>query len=492
MEKYIILFNPAPRSGFQAHRRVELPLSLLCTATRLDLQGYEIRIVDQFADPLWESKLTDALKRKPICFGVTSMTGPQILRALEASHRFKEVYPDVPVVWGGIHASLLPEQTLRNPDIDIVVVGEGEETFEDLTKAIESGRAFNTVSGIYYKDDGAIRCSTSRNFIHLDSEPPVSYQLVDINLYRRKLFGVDHITFNSSRGCTFRCSFCWDPVMHQRKWRAMQPRTVIDQLKRIIRDYDIRGFLFTDDHFFIDMHRAHGILEEIVRADLDIMISKLQIRADTICRMDREFLQLLVRAGVKRMTVGVESGSQRVLDLIKKDVSVEEVIQANQKLAEFPIVPLYLFMMGLPTETPDELKQSIVLAQRLLNDNPRAVKTFNIYTPYPGTELYDVALSLGLKAPDQLEDWSRFNFRNVPKESAWISPETKSLVENLDLPLMFLGEHFTDSYRKTNSIISALGKLYSPVALYRVKNMDVRFPLESKIVKSLGLFARQD
>ena len=490
--KYVILFNPAPRSGFQAHRRVELPLSLLCPATRLDLQGYKIRIIDQFGNPRWEEEMRDALKTKPICFGVTSMTGPQLLRATEASRRFKELYPDTPVVWGGIHASLLPQQTVENPNIDVVVVGEGEETFEDLVHAIESNQPLHTVAGIYYKENGKVKCSASRGFINLDAEPPLSYHLLDINLYRRKLFGIDHITFNSSRGCTFRCSFCWDPVMHQRKWRAMQPATVLDQLKRVIRDYDIRGFLFSDDHFFIDMKRAYGILEQIVRADLNITISKLQIRADTICRMDRDFLDLVVRAGVKRMTVGVESGNQRILDLIKKDVLVEEVIEANRKLAEFPIVPLYLFMMGLPTETPTEFQQSIQLAERLLKENPRAVKTFNIYTPYPGTELYDLTLQLGLKQPERLEDWARFNFRNIPKESAWITKETKQLVENLDLPLMFLGQHFTDSYRNTNPIISALGKLYSPVARYRVDNMDVRLPLESKIVKALGLFGRQD
>ena len=491
-EKYVVLFNPAPRSGFQAHRRVELPLSLICPATRLDLQGYTVRIIDQFGNPNWEQELQAALSRKPICFGVTSMTGPQLLRAVEASKRFKELYPDRPVVWGGIHASLLPQQTVENPWIDIVVVGEGEETFEDLVHAIESNTPLHQIPGIYFKENGKLQWSPPRGFINLDAEPPLSYHLVDINLYRRNLFGVDHITFNSSRGCTFRCSFCWDPVMHQRKWRAMQPGTVLEQLKRAIKDYNIRGFLFSDDHFFIDMKRAYGILEEIVRADLNIMISKLQIRADTICKMDRDFLDLLVRAGVKRLTVGVESGNQRILDLIKKDVTVEEVIEANAKLAPYPIVPLYLFMMGLPTETPDEFYQSIQLAERLLKENPQAVKTFNIYTPYPGTELYDLALQLGLKQPERLEDWAKFNFRNVPKESAWMNSETRKLVENLDLPLMFLGNHFTESYRKTNPIITALGKLYSPVARYRVDNLDVRLPLESRIVKALGLFARQD
>jgi anaerobic magnesium-protoporphyrin IX monomethyl ester cyclase len=488
----VVLFNPAPRSGFQAHRRVELPLSVLCPATPLDRQGYDVVIVDQFADPHWEQAFEEAMAQRPICLGVTCMTGPQILRAVEISRRAKARYPDLPVVWGGIHASLMPEQTLRHPDIDVVVVGEGEATFAQLVKVLQAGGSPAEVAGIFYKDGGKVRATPGRPFVDIDKEPPLSYHLLDVERYRRKLFGVDHLTFNSSRGCTFRCAFCWDPVMHKREWRAMQPETVLDHLKRIIRDYGVRGFLFSDDHFFIDMKRARGIIEGIVRADLGITISKLQIRADTICRMDTEFLDLMVRAGVKRFTVGIESGNQRVLDLIKKDMTVAQAIEANRKLAPYPIVPLYLFMMGMPTETPDELRQSIELADRLIAENPKAVKTFNIYTPYPGTDLYGVALQRGLKVPERLEDWARFNFRHVDRDAAWIEPETRRLVENLDFPLMFLGEQFTNPYRGTNRVVVSLGRLYAPVARYRVRRMDVRFPIESKLARSLGLFARQD
>jgi radical SAM superfamily enzyme YgiQ (UPF0313 family) len=487
----ILLFNPAPRRGFQAHRRIELPLSLISPATPLDRVGYKVKIVDQFANPHWETEFQEALRSKPICFGVTSMTGPQILRALEASKEFKSRYPDVPVVWGGIHASLMPHQTLANPNIDIIVSGEGEETFTELVRAIQDGTDLAQVEGIHYKRGDEIESTPRRPFVDLNTQPPLSYHLVDVDLYRRNLFGVDHLTFNSSRGCTFGCKFCWDPVIHRRSWRAMEPETVMDQLRRIIKDYGIRGFLFSDDHFFINMKRARGVIEEIVRADLGIVISKLQLRADTICRMDTEFLDLMVRAGVKRFTVGVESGSQRVLDLIKKDVTVEEVIEANRKLAPYPIVPLYLFMMGMPTETPEELRLSIELADQLTTENPKAGKTFNIYTPFPGTDLYQFAVEKGLKPPQKLEDWARFNFRNVQKESPWIHPQTKRLIENLDFPLMFLGRNFTDPIRRTNPIVVSLAKLYQPVARYRVRNMNAAFPIESKLVKALGLFGRQ-
>jgi len=273
----------------------------------------------------------------------------------------------------------------------------------------------------------------------------------------------------------------------------MKAETVLDQIKRIIRNYNIRGFLFTDDNFFLDMKRAYEILEGIVRANLNISLGKLQMRADAICEMDRDFLELLVKAGAKRIHVGVESGSQRILDLIKKGETVEKVIEANRKLGRYPIVPLYLFMMGLPTETPENFAQSIRLAVQLTDENPRAVKTFNIYTPYPGTELYDHVVQLGLKEPERLEDWHRFNFRNISGRAGWVSPKLKRLIEGLDFPLMFLGKgHFVTPYKKTNPLVVALARLYYPIARHRVTNLDARFPIESKLVKALGLFGRQD
>ena len=359
--------------------------------------------------------------------------------------------------------------------------------------ALETGGPLSEVPGLCYKENGKVRSTGVRPFVNLNEQPPLSYHLINLDHYRRRLFGIDHISFNSSRGCTFRCSFCWDPVMHKRKWRAMTPETVLDQLSRIIRDYNVRGFLFTDDHFFIDLDRAYRIVEGIVRSGLDISISKLQIRSDLIKKLDRDFLNLMVRAGVKRVSVGVESGSQRILDLIKKDLAVETIIEANLKLIPYPIVPVYLFMMGLPTETPEDFARSVRLAIRLTDENPRAVKTFNIYTPYPGTELYELTVQLGLREPGRLEDWARFNFRNIPDESGWISPEMKRLVRALDFPLMFLGKgHFVTPYKKTNPLVVAMARMYYPIARYRVEHLDARFPVETKIVNALGLFGRQD
>lgn len=486
----VILFNPAPRKGFQAHRRVELPLNLLHTATPLVHAGYRVKVIDQFADPGWERRLRDAVMDEPVCFGVSCMTGPQIIRALETCKELKKHCPDVPTVWGGVHPSILPEQTLENPYVDIVVIGEGEATLLELVKAFVNGDSLRTVAGIAYRENGDYTFTGVRPFVDPDVQPPLAYDLVDIDLYRRRIFGSDHVSFNSSRGCSYRCGFCYDSVVHKRVWRAMQPETVVAHLERVIRDYDIHGFNFTDDNLFINLSHAYKLMEQIVRKDLRIKIGKLHIRIDSILKMDDDFFKLLNRAGVERFTIGVESGSQRVLDLIKKSLTVEQVLEASRKLAGTSILPHYLFMMGLPTETPEELGQSIRLSEQLLRENPRAAKSFNIYMPYPGTELYRFAVELGLKEPKRLEDWSPLNYRYVPKESPWIVPGTKKLLSALDLPLMFMGTNF--SYKKTHPIVRGLAKLYYPLARYRIEHLNAHFPIETKLVKGLGLFGRQD
>jgi histone acetyltransferase (RNA polymerase elongator complex component) len=182
-----------------------------------------------------------------------------------------------------------------------------------------------------------------------------------------------------------------------------------------------------------------------------------------------------------------------MLDFIKKDTTVEQIIEANQRLKPYPIVPVYLFMMALPGETPEQFAESVKLAVRLTDENPRAVKTFNIYTPYPGTELYDVAVQQGLQPPQRLEDWAAFNFRNVCQSAPWVHPRTRRLAEGLDFPLMFLGKgHFVTPYKRTNPLAVALARMYYPLARHRVTNLDVRFPIETKLAKGLGIFGRQD
>ena len=176
----IVLFNPAPRSGWQVQRRIELPLGLLWVATPLDGPGWDVCIVEEYGNRRWRTELVEALRGECVCFGVTSMTGPQLLHAVRACQVVRQQRPGLPIVWGGIHASLLPEQTLRSGWADVVVVGEGEETFprSRRTRWRPDGRS-DSVAGIAYLDDGRLpgRRRLGPTSIS-NAQPPLSYRLI--------------------------------------------------------------------------------------------------------------------------------------------------------------------------------------------------------------------------------------------------------------------------------------------------------------------------
>jgi len=489
----IVLFQPLPFGGLYQYRVTQLPLGLLCCATALEHAGYRVTIIDQSVEPHWKQKLFSALADKPLCFGVTCMTGPQIRYALSVCKIVKDKYPHMPIIWGGVHASLIPEQTLENSVVDIVVVGEGEDTLPELVEAIKTKSPLKEVKGIAFHQDGQYVFTGLRPFVDLDAQPPLALHLVDINRYREHMLGIDHVQVHCSRGCTFECAFCWDPIFYKKQFRKMNPSIVLEIIHHIVREYGIRGFLFNDDNFFLDLVWAHSVLEGIVRSDLDLSLGKFFIRADRLCKMDNDFLKLLVRAGVKRLVMGVESGSQRINDLLKKRITLDQVIEANRNLIPYPIRPAYMFMMGIPTETPEEVAQSIHFAGRLIKENPKATRTFNLYMPYPGTELFKIAVQHGLREPKALSEWGQFNYHKVFKESPWLLPETEKLVEVMNYALMCSKhDNAFGGFKRQDAGSILFTKLYSPLARYRVRNMDVRSPFEVKLIRAVRFCLGQD
>ncbi|MCK5795117.1 MAG: B12-binding domain-containing radical SAM protein, partial [Anaerolineales bacterium] len=282
-----------------------------------------------------------------------------------------------------------------------------------------------------------------------------------------------------SRGCIYDCAYCWDPVFHKRKYRAMDPDNVLDLMKIVAKAYGKRGFIFGDDNFFIDLDWAYSILDRIACTDLNLHIGKIFIRADTLCGLDRDFLDVMVKAGVKRFVIGAESGSPRILRMIKKRITVEEIIEANLKVKPYNIRPQFVFMMGLPTETPKDVGKSIKLADRLISENSAATRSFNLYTPFPGTELYNMIVEKGYKEPERLEDWAGTGYRNISKETPWLPLETRKLVSVLNYALMSnRNDGCLGNVKKADPLAVWLSRIYGPLARWRVKTLNSRFAFE--------------
>ena len=443
-------------------------------------------------EPDWRSALIRELEQDPLCVGVSSMTGPQIRFALEVS-RIARRYGSAPVVWGGVHPSLLPEQTLENENIDMVVQGEGEETFLELVQALEGKRPLGSVRGIWYKEGADVKSTGTRPFVDLNRLPPLAFDLLDMDKYRRVMFGVPHQNFFTSRGCPCQCTFCYNTAFNRKRWRAMDPDLAVERIRQFVRTHSVKGLIINESNFFVDMDRGRRILKGIIEEGLDIVISKVNIDMNNLFKMSLDDFDLLHRAGCRRLPIAIESGSEKIRRLLRKPVDVDRVLEINRHFNRTQIVPNFLFMIGFPTETEEDLAESVSLAFRLVEENPRAGIYFNNYTPYPGTELFDVAVEHGLKVPQRLEEWVAFNYRNLIQNGPWLSREMRKIVKMVDFCSFFIGNRpLLRPTEETSRIATRLGRLYAPLARKRAKHLFYRFPVEIALAKALRIYGKQE
>ena len=415
MKRKIYLVYPHEKTHF-----VRLSLSLLSIASTLEPAGYDVKIIDmRFQDHL-KVNFSDAL-----FVGLTSFTGSNLKSGLEFSRYIKKKYPKVPIVWGGVHASILSIQTIRNENIDIIVRGEGDVTVVELADALSKGKPLNKINGLTFKDkDGKIVNTPEREFIDMNKLPKPAYHLVDLTKAETTL---GHFPYNGSRGCPHRCKFCFNVNFHKRKWRGVTAERTLDDIEDIIRVSGTKGIEFTEDNFFTNKERIRQIAQGLIDR-------KIKITWGAACRMDYfakyeiEFLKMLKRSGLDLMSGGAESGSQRILDLVNKDIKVEDTIVAVAKAKEAGIVPCLSFIYGVPSETKEDVFKTLNLIDKLKKINPDTqVNGIFAFTIYPGDPLVEDCKKLGYKEPKSLEGWANHNLSDFntqvwlnKKEIAWL------------------------------------------------------------------------
>jgi len=475
----IIFVMPVEGFWIKFRKGNHLPASLLAAATLLDKEGYNVKIIDQRANPNWERNLRDELKQIPLFVGITTMTGPQIIHALNISKIVKQY--GIPVVWGGVHPSLMPQQTLENENIDMVVQGEGEITALELAHGLETEKPLNGVKGLWYKEGLRIKSNGVRPFLDLNELPDLPYHLVNMNDYVSNFYGHNLLSFFTSRGCPFNCGFCYNTIYNKRKWRALTAEKTLDRIESLIHKYKIEGVWFRDDNFFVDKKRAASILESL--KTYDIVWGTSGARIDLLGALDNKFIDLMNESECKFLFIGVESGSDRILKLMGKGTTVSQILEVNRKMQRLNAIQRMNMMIGVPTETREDLEKTVSLSLKLLKGNKNAILSqFQIFTPYPGTDLYNLSIKHGFKPPTNLEEWSKFRFEatSIP----WADIEMKDL-----LRMLAFTSWFVDTKLKGlagSSLVKLLSKLYRPVAKYRFKNLDARLPIEIKFAEYVG------
>ena len=391
------------------------PLGLAYLAAMLEKEGHEVDIIDAQALKLSISQIKKEIEeRQPDLLGVTSVT-PTIYEALELIKITKSVSPYTFTVLGGPHVSFLPIKTLEEcPQLDAVCIGEGEETVVDLAKTVECGGNLSNVRGIAYRSEGGIVKNPPRPLISdLDSLPFPARHLLPMNKYTilGKKSVIGHLM--TSRGCPFNCIFCSSSLLFGKKFRGRSPENVVDEMEHVISEYKARTIEFADDEFTLNRKRVEGICYEIRKRGLDVFWA-CSSRVDTI---SKDLLKKMKRAGCFLIYYGIESGSQRILNFIRKGITIDKVIRAIKWTKEVGIKTLGSFIIGFPGETEEDIKKTISLAKKLRLDYAQ----FAIATPYPGTELYDLAKREGML---ETEDWSQYTAANPVLKNYGCSRET--------------------------------------------------------------------
>lgn len=417
------------------------PMSVLSVAAPLVAEGYKVKIIDQRVDDDWRSTLLQSLKEKPLLVGFSSMTGQQILYALEATKLVKK-NSKIPTVWGGVHPSLLPIQTLENPFINFVVIGEGERPFLELVNTLKRGKSYENINGLAYKKDGKIHIRPQLEFANMDELPETPYHLINIEDYIQPISFASgksgrSIDFYTSRGCPHRCAFCYNQEFNKRRWRGMSAEKVVQKIKEMVRKYNITSLDIEDDEFFVDMERARRICEFLIKEGIKVEIF-------TTCRvnyvaqkMNDKILELCKKAGFKTLAFGVESGSPEIQKMISKDITNEQVFDTIDKLKKADIGSKYYFMAGIPGEKIEDLYATTDLMQKMKQaDKGIRIPYWRVFTPYPGTELYNVSIESGFKPPRTLGGWATYDFKTV--QMPWISRKMKMIIKSIIYAINYL------------------------------------------------------
>lgn len=488
----LLLIYP-PLGSFDEILR-DIPLSLIYAATDSVKQGYEVRILDLRLQPMgWKKRVDEVLQQGCSLVGLSVMTGNPIRTSLAISKYIKERFP-VPIVWGGPHPTILPEQTLENEFIDFVIRDWGSRSLSALLGHLKNEPiSRQEILGLGYKERGKIVLTPPHCRFEVLDYRDLPYHLVDINgtQYNRLSNGEVIFPIFTALGCPYQCSFCMSPAVYAKikgkKWIPFSRDYVIGHIESIRQRYSFQRLQIYDDDSFIDLDRMANLLEEYIRRGFhrELKIDFRGARVNELDRMDDDYLRLLTRANVEVLAIGAESGSDQTLEKMKKGITVEQIIRVNRKLARFPSLrPHYNFFCGVPGETYEDLLKTKELLLQLLTDHPGAYLGVGAdWKPLPGSVMTDMAVKeYGLRLPQNLMEWASIDSFDARKiVHPWYTPRFNRMIKLLQITGAVLDRKVPEFHRQMGIfgfILFFVRLVYLPFLKARLKFNLASFLLE--------------
>lgn len=399
--KKVVFFFPAFSST-----EATAPLGILAVSTPLIRAGYTVRIIDSTITPNFHERVLAELE-DALCLAVSLVTGPMIRETIQVAKAAKRLYPNKPVILGGWHPSLLPDQTLACEFVDVVVKGQGEDAMLEIVQHIEAGETLKGIPGVGYKQEGRLTFNVPRVLRPICELPPKAYHLADFDAYQR-VCGRRWAMYTSSLACPYNCAYCTNDGVYGRKWNALEAEQVVEETSDLVERYGLSLLWIVDDNFLVDRNRAVAIAEGLVRRGVSFDWS-IQASTNLVNRLSVEELKLLRRAGLSQVSQGADSGSLKVMRLMNKDFQkLDTIYEAANRLTQAGIRPSFNMIFGFPGEGVAERRESVQLIMNVCRKYPGAEFWTNIFTPYPGSPVMKQAFELGIDVPKSLEGWVQF------------------------------------------------------------------------------------
>ncbi len=378
----ILLINPPGKTSF-----ISPPLGLMYLAASLRTAGHQPLILDYLLEKFDKDSLFKTINQGVELIGITAVS-PLIKNALYLADLIKKNFPQKTIILGGPHPTLLPKETLKKArGVDYIIKGEGEKKLNLFIQYLEGKKSKEDLDGVVFRDKNKIIDLPQKGFIeNLDELPFPARDLVPLKQYSPHLESRSKpaTTLITSRGCPFHCIYCSKPAFGN-QFRARSPENILKEMKLLKETRGIKELIFYDDSFTLDRKRIIKLCELLLAKNLDIKW-KCETRVNLV---DEELLLTMKKAGCYRIGYGIESGNQKILNILKKGITIEEIKKAVKMTKKAGIEILGYFMLGIPGETEKEIKETINFAKGLNIDFAQ----FSIATAYPGTELYQIAQS---------------------------------------------------------------------------------------------------
>lgn len=471
-----------------------VPIGVLSIATYLTTKGYQVEIVDGRPLPkreTWrrvEAALGDSLL---VCIGANTV---QLKHGIAIADAIKEKYPSKPILFGGIHAIMFPTQTVEDKSVDYVAYGEAEQTVFELVEYLAKQKGtLAGIKGLAYKESGKVIINQPAPPIDPNTLPIPNYELLALEPYIqrdfmtnlgkiRKMRGID---ISTSRGCPYKCNFCPMTMDTFKGYRSLELEKVFTLMDYLIPKYNIEHIWFTDELFFANRKKVEAICQHIIEKGYKLTWES-NARVDQFREglLDDTLLAILKKSGCYALRMGMESGSNRILELMKKGCTADRIEHAVKQCEKYGIIPVGNFICGFPTETKEEVLESAKMILRLKHISPNGLfYSPGLLRPYPGTEMYEICKEYGeYDEPKTLREWANkkidIGLFATPHDLKWI----KDPDWLLNFQVYFYIVTVMKTHELTGEKLSPAWKLFAKIAEKRINSNYWKFGVEPKML----------